>query len=395
LALATVMAPPRSVQLALCCGAAALAVAAPSGVVRVAALAVLLACVGLAWGALRMDALGDSILLERVGEARSARVVVTSAPRRWGGRARVFGEIRRFGAESIRERVLLELPNERAPPRGAIAEIVRARLYAPRGPETGFDERGWLAGRGVHVVVRAADVAVVGRRGGIGGVADRLRAHVERSLARGAGGERRALLRGIVLGDDSALSPAVRDEFRASGLAHLTAVSGQNVAIVALGIAALAWLFAIGRLGIQVCAILAIGAYALAVGWEPSVARATVAGSVACLAVLAARRVDGWHALSLGALLLLVWRPSSWLDPGFQLSFVAVAAILATVRRVQAWSEGYPRAFRPIIWTSVAIACSVTTAPVVWLHFGYVARRKTKRTRSSESLPSLSRCRLS
>jgi competence protein ComEC len=373
LASATRASLPVGVLLPLCCGAATGAVLAPRGVWRLLAVAALLACAGLAWGTLRMSALDVSVLRERVGEAGSARIVVTSAPRRFGGGARVFGELRRFGTESIRERVLLELPNERAPPRGAITEIVRARLYAPRGPETGFDERAWLAGRGVHVVVRAADLAVVGRRGGIGGVADRLRTHVEHSLARGAAGERLALLRGIVLGDDSALSPVLRDEFRASGLAHLTAVSGQNVAIVALGIASLAWLLAIGRLGVQVCAIVAIGAYTLAVGWEPSVARAAVAGAVASLAVLASRRVDGWHALGLGALLLLVWRPSSWLDPGFQLSFVAVAAILVTVPRVRTWSEGYPRVIRPMIWTSVAIACSVATAPIVWLHFGYVA----------------------
>ena len=51
----------------------------------------------------------------------------------------------------VRERVLLELPVGRSPPQGAVLAF-RAQVDAPRGPKDGFDERGWLARRGVHVV---------------------------------------------------------------------------------------------------------------------------------------------------------------------------------------------------------------------------------------------------
>ena len=138
---------------------------------------------GLWWGALRGDALDQSFLAQRLGESAPARVVVTGPARRTPFALRVPAEMTRFGDEQIRERVLLELPPERAPPQGAVLEL-RARPVAPRGPETGFDERGWLARRGVHVVVRGERPRIVGRRGGIGGVADRLRAHVERDAGR-------------------------------------------------------------------------------------------------------------------------------------------------------------------------------------------------------------------
>ena len=73
----------------------------------------------------------------------------------------------------------------------------------------------------MHVVLRGEQGwRVVGRRGGIGGVGDRLRAHVERALARGTEGERRRLLVGIVLGETSGLDPELRDAFQASGLTH-------------------------------------------------------------------------------------------------------------------------------------------------------------------------------
>lgn len=341
--------------------------------IRAVFVAAALAAAGLAWGTLRTDALDHSVLTSRVGETTSARVVVTGAARRTRVAARMPVVVRRFGAATLRERALLELRSGRAPPRGAVLEIVRARPVAPRGPETGFDERAWLARRGIHVVLRAERASVVGRRGGIGGVADGLRAHVERSLALGVSGERRALLDGFVLGDDGGLDSGLRNAFRASGLAHLTAVSGQNVTIVAGAVGVSAWLLGVGRYGVQLLAVGAILAYALAVGWEPSVVRAAVAGCVASLAWLASRPDDRWHALVLGALVLLAWQPASLLEPGFQLSFAAVAAILAVVPRVTRALAGYPLSVKAASGVAVAAACGAVTAPISWLHFGTIA----------------------
>jgi competence protein ComEC len=339
---------------------------------RLAFAAVALAFAGLWWGALRGDALDRSVLAERIGDTASARVVVTGPPRRTPFALRVPAEVVRFGPTAVRERVLLELPPERAPPQGAVLEL-RARPVEPRGPETGFDERGWLARRGVHVVLRGERARIVGRRGGIGGVADRLRAHVESTLARGTAGERRDLLAGIVLGEDAELDRSLKDAFQASGLTHLLAVSGQNVAITAIGVVALARIAGLGRLIGEAIAIVVIVAYALAVGWQPSVVRAAVAGTLASLAWIVARPRDRWHALAVGALVLLAWMPSSGLEPGFQLSFAAVAAIFAALPRVAEVPDAYPVPRKAWDVFAVAVACGVVTAPIVWLHFGAFA----------------------
>ena len=373
LAVANWVSPPSLLPLAGAAAALVAAFVAPTSGHRLIACAVSLALLGLAWGTLRASALDRSALALRVGEAGSARVAVNGPPRLTPYSVRVPVEVRRFAGVVLRERALLEMHRGRAPPRGAVLEVVRARLVAPRGPETGFDERTWLARRGIHVVLRADTARIVGRRGGIGGVADRLRAHLERTLEHGARGERLALLRGFVLGDDSELDPGLRQAFRASGLAHMTAVSGQNVAIVAVAIGAVAWLLGIGRIGIHLSAIAAIVAYALAVGWEPSVVRAAVAGCVGSLAWLASRPDDRWHALALGALVLLAWQPASLLEPGFQLSFAAVAAILVVVPRARALADGYPIPRSLALGVAVSGACSIVTAPISWAHFGAVA----------------------
>jgi competence protein ComEC len=331
-----------------------------------------LALIGLWWGALREVALDRSVLESHIGERMDSRVVVTGPVRRTPFALRAPAQVVRFGETTLRERVLLELPPERAPPQGAVLEL-RARPVEPRGPETGFDERGWLARQGVHVVLRGDDARVVGRRGGIGGVADRLHAHVEKTLARGTAGERRAVLTGIVLGEDDGIDTSLRDAFQSSGLTHLLAVSGQNVAITAVGVVWAARLAGIGRLAGEGLAIVVVLAYALAVGWQPSVVRAAVAGILASLGWITARPRDRWHAMAVGALVLLAWTPSAALEPGFQLSFAAVAAIFVVIPRVAGVPEAYPvpRGLWDVL--VVAVACGLVTAPIVWLHFGAVA----------------------
>ncbi len=333
---------------------------------------VLLALAGLACGTARLDGLDRSHLASRLGVPERAVVTVTGNPRATRFSVRVEAVTRAYAGAQFAEPVLLQLPAGRSPPRGAILQLARAWPVEPRGPETGFDERAWLAHKGIHVVLRAGEWQIVGRRGGIGGAADRLRARIAQALARGTDGERRALLQGIVLGDDDALPGGLRDAFRASGLAHLTAVSGQNVALIVGGVVGVARLLLIGRLGAQPLAALAVLAYALAVGWQPSVVRATVAGLLVCLAWSTGAARQAWHFMALGALALLAWNPATVLEPGFQLSFAAVAAILLLARRWQARLEGYPLPLTLGAGLSVAAACGIVTAPIVWIHFGVV-----------------------
>jgi hypothetical protein len=194
---------------------------------RLPACALALALAGWWFGSVRLGALDRSVLEPELGHSAAVTAVVTGPVRKTEFALRVPADVRRFGIHSLRERVLLELPVGRSPPQGAILTL-RGQIDAPRGPEDGFDERGWLARRGVHVVVHGGDWRIVGRRGGIGGVSDRLRAHVARAIAPGLEGERRAVLVGIVLGEDEGLSEELRDSFKASGLYHLLSVDKRD-----------------------------------------------------------------------------------------------------------------------------------------------------------------------
>jgi competence protein ComEC len=381
---------PHVLAAALCCGLAAanairlgiallvatltavvLAVAIEDDRFRIAALAAGLALGGLWWGSVRLDVLDRSVLAPRTGEVGSSVLEITGPARRTPFSLRVPAKVREFRRRRVSEAVLLELPLGRAPPQGALIESV-VQLRPPRGPRDGFDERALLRRRGVHVVARARSWQIVGRRGGIAGLADRIRRELALSIAPGLTGERRAVLAGLVLGEEESLSQELRDRFRSSGLYHLLAVSGQNVAFVAGGVLLIAWLLGISRVAAEVGALAAIAAYVMAVGWQPSVVRAGVAGALASLAWLASRPRDRWYFLLLGAALLMAWNPYSLLEPGFQLSFAAVSAIFLAVPRLEGVLEGYPLPRGLVGIVAVSGACGLATAPILLFQFGSV-----------------------
>jgi hypothetical protein len=167
-------------------------------------------------------------------------VVTTAEPRRGCFDQRQFTRAIRYEGMPLDERVELELPLGRAPPQGARVSLL-ARVAAPRGPSHGLNERTGLRRQGVHVVLRVDRFAVDGRRGGLGGVGDRLRRWLGNASTPGLAGERRALIDGIVLGDYAGVSDGLKQAFRRSGLYHLLAVaqvSGRPGIFRAAGLAA-------------------------------------------------------------------------------------------------------------------------------------------------------------
>lgn len=204
---------------------------------RLGLLAVALALAGWWWGSARLEVLDRSPLTSRLETAARVRMTITGPSRRGKYDVRAPAVVTAFAGRALREPVQLKLPLGRAPPQGAILDAL-VRVTAPRGPKNGFDERTWLRRHGVHVVLLVDRWQIVGRRGGLGGLADALRRQLQNSVARGLSGYRAAVLEGVVLGEDSGLSEELRRRFRASGLYHLLSQvsKGQNTSRPALGL---------------------------------------------------------------------------------------------------------------------------------------------------------------
>ena len=247
---------------------------------------------------------------------------------------------------------------------------VSGDVERPDPPRNGYDEAALLARRGIRVVLEAERWRETGRRGGVAGVLDRVRSASIDAYDAAGHDDAGALLGGLVLGADEDLSKAARDDFRTSGLAHLLAVSGSNVALLAVLVLVLAWVVGLGRAPAVGATILVIAGYVGVVGPSPSVVRAGVAGALAAAAWLLSRPVDRWHLYAVGLAVLLGRNPWDALDPGFQLSFAAVAAIYVLVPRLTGWLEGTPLPLILVVPVSISAACTLVTAPIAYLHFG-------------------------
>lgn len=216
----------REAHAILLLGAMTAVAAAPAvESVRLPLLGLALLLAGLWWGSVRLEALDRSVLEAEIGRAALAQVEVVGPTRRSEFVLRVPVRVRRFGSLEADERASLELPPETAPPQGAVLEVV-ATLKRPRPAEEegDFDEAAYLGRQGIHVILEAGSFRLVGRRGGVGGLGDRLRRGVASSLEAAPAGERRAVLAGVVLGEDEGIEKSLRDDFRASGLYHLLSV---------------------------------------------------------------------------------------------------------------------------------------------------------------------------
>ncbi|MCF8720100.1 DNA internalization-related competence protein ComEC/Rec2 [Nitrospina gracilis] len=152
-----------------------------------------------------------------------------------------------------------------------------------------------------------------------------------------------ALLRGMVLGEKEFLSEELQEAFRATGVAHLMAVSGLHIGFVAGAtyflVHPVLWrLFSryrprwvlLGRTQkwAVACCFLPVLVYLMLVGSKVSALRAGTMVLLFLTAVLADRERSVLNALLVAAFGILLWSPGAFLTPGFQLSFGAVFAIL-------------------------------------------------------------------
>ncbi|MGH9184130.1 MAG: ComEC/Rec2 family competence protein [Acidimicrobiales bacterium] len=253
--------------------------------------------------------------------------------------------------------------------RGQAGDRLRSRLAGERVVLSGALRpvpsavRARLARR--HVSARLSVERVEGWRPGP--VASRLANRLRRALRDGAEslGERRALFTGMVVGDDREQSVVVADDFRAAGLTHLLAVSGQNVAMVlALARPALA------RLGLRArwAATLAVIAFfGLVTRWEPSVLRASGMAALAVTADHLGRPVSRLRLLALAVAAVVLVDPLLVRSLGFQLSVGASAGIILAAGPLARRVPG-PRWLADAV--AVTVAAQLGVAPVLVSVFG-------------------------
>ena len=228
---------------------------------------------GLLIGSARLAAIDGGALRSGEGQRVEARGFVATTPR-------VIGGATRFALATPAGRIGLAV--DEPAPGLAVGDRIEAegRLTEPEPWLAGFGRRaGWA------LELQAGEVRMLpGGRSGLSGFLDRARNRAETGLIAGLDPGRAALAAGLVLGQDEAIDPLVRDDFQRAGIAHLLAVSGQNVILLAaLAGVVLAGIGLPPRMRLLLV-IAAIAAYVPIAGGGPSIQRAAVMGVAAIAA---------------------------------------------------------------------------------------------------------------
>ena len=197
----------------------------------------------------------------------------------------------------------------------------------------------------------------------------------------------------VTTSHQDALNPDEVEDLRASGLAHMLAIAGLHTAAVTgfvflairLAVAAWPWL-ALRVSGKKLAALgglLAACAYLAVSGAHPPARRAAITAGVAFLAILCDRRAVSLRSLALAALLILALQPVSVVEPGFQMSFCASAALVAMAevwpRRGGAisapWFIAWPQRLGGwlVAMLAVSLVAGAATAPFAIQHFNRMA----------------------
>jgi len=222
----------------------------------------------------------------------------------------------------------------------------------------------------------------------------RLRAAAVARITSVLPGETGALAAALLVGERSLIAQEADEALRASGLAHVVSISGLHMALIAgTAYGALRALLALFpglalnhpiRAWAAVAGLVAAIAYLAVSGGGVATVRAFVMAAVAFLAILAGRRALNLRNLAFAGFVVVALEPESVAEPGFQMSFMAVAALLAGW---EAWRDRArpglterPRgwALRALRFVGLALAgtalttllAGLATAPYASFHFG-------------------------
>lgn len=346
-----------------------------SGARRAAVAALVCAAGGLGAAGLRVAALHAGPVDDLAGQSASvtAQLLVTSDP-----------VLRRSttGGTPGWPYVLLHARVETLTARGVTADV--------RTPVLVIADETWLGLLPSQQVAMSGRLAAAERGGPVAAV---LRARGEPEVLTGPGLLQRAveplraglrasvsgldppergLVPALVVGDETAMTDELRADLQATGLTHLTAVSGANVAIVLAAVVGLARWVGVRGYGLPVTGVLSVAGFVVLARPEPSVLRAAAMGIVAVVALTAGGRRRGIAALCTAVLLLVLADPWLARSYGFVLSVLATAGILVVA---PAWRDALARWLpRPLAMAvAVPLAAQLACTPVVVVLSGGVS----------------------
>ncbi len=261
-------------------------------------------------------------------------------------------------------------------------DILRLRGKLKTPPENeDFSYRDYLAAQHIHSYMSTAEVTVLPGTGG-NPFSRALYALKDKSLNniyRLFPDPESSLLAGILLGVDTGLTNDLQQAFKDTGTAHIIAISGFNISIIA-GLFVTFFSKFLGPRRGALLAIIGIAFYTILVGADAAVVRAALMGGLALFAKQVGRRQFALNTLLAVALLMCLWNPLYIWDVGFQLSFFATLGLILYADPFSQFANRIIAKYFPASaaeksaelfseFVLLTLAAQVTTIPIMAYHF--------------------------
>ncbi len=343
----------------------------PSRLLRFLVLAIFLFCAGWFWYGQSLLPASLATVADRAGETLSVEGRVDTQVDRRIDKQLVNLQDLRVGEDQVEGRLLVSFPLY---PEVSFGDrLAFACTIQKPEPFGGFAYDRYLESQGVQAVCYDPQYVVVqsishpGLRSSLFSLKDFLSDRMAKLWPAPYG----AFLEGLIFGGSSALPGGLRDDFSSSGLAHILAASGFNVSLFTSVL--LSWLLqtSLPRKRSLLLVGFFLFAYVIMAGATAAVVRAALMASLLLWGAWVGRRAF-LPNIVMGALaLMLFWNPLwLWADVGFQLSFVAIIALLVLAPRWKEYFVFIPDRFGIRTAFVSSLAATFLTAPILLWHFG-------------------------
>jgi len=261
-------------------------------------------------------------------------------------------------------------------------DILRLRGNLKTPPENeDFSYRDYLAAQHIHSYMSSAEVTILPGNGGnpfsraMYALKDRSLNNIYRLFP----DPESSLLAGILLGVDTGLTDKLQQAFKDTGTAHIIAISGFNISIIA-GLFVTFFSKFLGPRRGALLAVIGIAFYTILVGADAAVVRAALMGGLALLAKQVGRRQFGLNTLLAVALVMCLWNPLYIWDVGFQLSFFATLGLILYADPFSQFANRIISRYFPASaaektaelfseFVLLTLAAQVATIPIMAYHF--------------------------
>lgn len=254
-----------------------------------------------------------------------------------------------------------------------------AKFHQPRNRHNpgAFDYRGYCFDRHIALIGSGKNVVIIDSQLPL---LEEARIRIRSSLS---GADTTGLIRALLLAERSGISADVQDLFAAAGVAHLLAISGLHVGMVAGWVFVIIWWLLtrreawIVRLPVRKLALsgglLAAAAYAALAGWPVTAERSVLMMAAAVLAWWLRSRAEPVNTMLAALMLLLLSDPGAIVSISLWLSFIAVTALLlwaggTAQKRDRDWLSSIGHWVSGLLWVSVV--ATLATLPIITDLFG-------------------------